>query len=704
MKRYLIVTVSIFTLCAFYFIMSYMFGFYINFDNTVISFTQSDDTNIYVNNKEFTVKGVNLGSGKPGYYATEFAITKDEYLNWFSEIQEMGANTIRVYTIESPDFYNAFYEYNINNSNPLYLIHGVWVDDYVLNSTSDAYDVNFFNRLISDSKKMIDVVHGRRFIGENEYYSNGLYTKDISKWVIGYIIGVEWEDITVEYTNQKYSDKTYDGVYVKSKDTASAFEVMLSEVLDKVIIYESNKYNSQRLTAVSNWPTTDPFDYSEEIEYYFQKCSKVDVENIEFKSNFIGGTFASYHVYPYYPDYLNYEEDKSEYIDLDGNINTYYAYLKKLNNYHTIPVLISEFGVSTGRGMAQKDSNTNYNQGNMTEDEQGEALVSMYNSIINAGSVGGIVFTWQDEWFKRTWNTMQNVDLLYTPYWSDYQTNEQYFGLLSFDPGEDESISYNDGDTSEWSESDKIIDNSNYSLSVKYDEKYIYLFANIKDYNNETFYIPIDITDNSGSTTNDINDSTYNRDIDFLIEINKNSESRIYVQEYYDSNLAMYSNEILGTSIYYNPPEKNTKKFNKINLTLQTAVFFKNYNKSNKSNTNDLMEVYETGVLKLGNGNPNSQYFDNLSDYYINGDNIEIRIPYQLLNFSNPSKMTIHDDYYKNYGIENKKIDSIYIGLDTKYGNNDLAKFNLKGWNNKVTYHERLKKSYYILKDYWGGK
>ena len=42
---------------------------------------------------------------------------------------------------------------------------------------------------------------------------------------------------------------------------------------------------------------------------------------------------------------------------------------------------------------------------------------------------------------------MYAVNLTRTPYWSDYQTNEQYFGLLSFDPGREESMCYVDGDT-----------------------------------------------------------------------------------------------------------------------------------------------------------------------------------------------------------------------------------------------------------------
>ena len=115
-----------------------------------------------------------------------------------------------------------------------------------------------------------------------------------------------------------------------------------------------------------------------------------------------------------------------------------------------------------------------------------------------------------------------------------------------------------------------------------------------------------------------------------------------------------------------------------------------------------LAEVYETGKLKYGNGNPKSSDYDSLADFIINGDYIEIRIPWQLLNFSNPSKMTIHDDYYKNYGIENLEINEIYIGIGLENQQNiSLNITPLIGWGTNVTYHERLKQSYYILKDYW---
>lgn len=689
MKKFIILITSILVTVFLLFISIYVFGFYINTSKKVLSFTSNDSENIYVNGEKFIVKGVNLGSGIPGYYATDFHIDKKTYKRWFKQIQEMGANTIRVYTILSPDFYDAFYEYNKNNKNPLYLIHGVWVDDYILNSKNDA--TVFKDDLLDDSKVVIDIIHGRKYLYENGKYSSGLYTKDISKWVLGYIIGVEWEDVTVSYTDNKYDNYKYEGKYLSTKEDTTPFVNMLAYIGDNVISYESKKYGNQRLVAFSNWPTTDPFDYDEEITNFFSKCAKVDVEQIEFNDNFIGGTFASYHVYPYYPAYLLYEKSYNKYIDKYGRINTYEDYLIRLNEHHTIPVLISEFGVSTGRGMAQQDENTNYNQGNMNENEQGKALVSMYNSIMYAGSAGAIVFTWQDEWFKRTWNTMQNVNLNFTPYWSDVQTNEQYFGLLSFDPGHDKSISYIDGDISEWNVNDIVVDDKNKQLFMKYDEKYIYIMANIKNISNQKIYIPIDITPNSGSKKTNISSNLFNRDVDFLIEIDGKDNSRMYVHEYYDALNAVYSENITGKNIYFNPPKKDSNIFNKINLILKTDAF-------SQSNTS---ELFETGKLKYGNGNPENKDFDSLADFIINNDIIELRIPWQLLNFSNPSKMMIHDDYYKNYGITEMNIDKLYIGLGYEDEKIDLKKFNLEEWNKNVTYHERLKQSYFILKDYW---
>ena len=102
--------------------------------------------------------------------------------------------------------------------------------------------------------------------------------------------------------------------------------------------------------AFSNWPTTDPMDYPEEINQLFMKCAQVDVEHIASTDKFLSGQFASYHVYSYYPDYLShYDSWKEEipyakdYLQEDGSYNTYGIYLEMLNRHHTMPVVISEF-------------------------------------------------------------------------------------------------------------------------------------------------------------------------------------------------------------------------------------------------------------------------------------------------------------------------------------------------------------------------
>lgn len=706
MKKFLkICFIGIF-LFALYNTFFYRLGFYIDFNpkKEVTTFVKTEGKKVYLKEKndyeQFEIKGVDLGAGIPGKFATDYAIDKETYKRWFAQIQDMGANTIRIYTILSDEFYNAFYEYNKSNEKPLYLIHGLWVNDYVQFSSKDAYDDEFLNEMLIDSKKVVDIIHGKRKISVNSKYGNGVYKNDISQWTIGYILGVEWEDVTVEYTNRMNEEKNkYKGKYMYTSEDATPFEAMLAQVGDKIIEYESKKYKNQRLVAFSNWPTTDPFNYSDKVTKFFRKITKVDVENIKITGEVKSGTFASYHIYPYYPDYLSYEGDINQYLDEDGKINTYASYLKKVVDYHSIPVLITEFGVPTSRGMAQKDRNTGRNQGGMSEKEQGEAIIACYNDIKNAGCAGSIIFTWQDEWFKRTWNTMNAVNLTKTPFWSDYQTNEQYFGLLSFDPGTDESICYVDGDISEWSENDTVCKDEEKSISMKYDEKFIYFLINKKDYNeNQKIYIPIDTTQKTGSNYCENNNLKFERNSDFLICIDGKENSRVLVQERYEILRAMSNREVNGVSAYNEIPDKSTSKFKNIELLLQTATPLETGDNLAK------VETYETGKLTYGNANPKSEDFNSLADFCINGDYIEIKIPWQLLNFSNPSEMMIHDDYYENYGVEEINIDKMYVGLGTEDEKDKrimMQPFELKGWERNVTYHERLKQSYYMIKEIW---
>ena len=63
--------------------------------------------------------------------------------------------------------------------------------------------------------------------------------------------------------------------------------------------------------------------------------------------------------------------------------------------------------------------------------------------------------------------------------------------------------------------------------------------------------------------------------------------------------------------------------------------------------------------------------------------------------------MRIHDDYYEHFGVEYLKIDEMMVGAGDGSGMIEMSEFELEKLGKKVDYHERLKKSYYILQEHW---
>ena len=116
MKKFIIATVVIFALA--------LAGLYLYFYQGWSAFTLPKDVDVQVSVKtegrtvlldkgegfeEFEIRGVDVGAGLPGHFATDFALDKETYLRWFKQIQDMGANTIRVYILLGDAFYEAFY-------------------------------------------------------------------------------------------------------------------------------------------------------------------------------------------------------------------------------------------------------------------------------------------------------------------------------------------------------------------------------------------------------------------------------------------------------------------------------------------------------------------------------------------------------------------------------------------------------------------
>ncbi|BCZ46255.1 hypothetical protein psyc5s11_23220 [Clostridium gelidum] len=660
-----------------------------------------DNTSFYIYSygkweKSF-IKGVNIGAAKPGTFPGELAITKEEYLRWFKQIADMNADTIRVYTILKPEFYDALYDYNKTSLKPIYIFQGTWINEDDLSELQDAHNPIIKNGFKEDIKTLIDIIHGKAELEAKRGHASGVYTKDISPYVMGWILGLEWDPEFVENTNKiNESINSFDGKYLYTEN-ASPFEAFLAECGDYAINYETEKYKLQRPLSFTNWVTTDTLKHPNE-PLKKEDMVEVNTEHIKKSDSFKPGLFASYHVYPYYPDFMNYQHDYATYTDEDGKINTYKAYLKDLIKEHTVPVLVAEFGIPASRGKAHENIHMGYNQGDIDEKSQGEMDAAMLQDIYDEGYAGGLVFTWQDEWFKRTWNTM-DLDLPdKRAYWSNPQTNEQEFGILAFDPGEDKSICYVDGDISDWKRDKPSVDTSNMKLYVKSDEKYLYIMGDIKgfDFQNDKVFLPIDITPYSGNLKYNDYNLTFKRPTDMVIVLDNKEGSRIVTDSYYDTFYYLYSKQLKMIDENTAYEKKDSGIFNPIYLCLNRSLFLPEDEKTLP------LEKYETGKLILGDANPEHKDYNSLADYAVNKDKVEIRIPWQLLNVMDPSTKMIMDDFNEKNKISSLKIEGLYIGGILTKNNvvTETSNMEVYNWNEWEipTYHERLKPSYDILK------
>lgn len=700
MKKFLIAVIVLLVIGLAGFYSIYFKGFYLDFDPQaeIQTIAKVDQKTIQIkkgNNYEpFTIKGVDLPSSKAGYYSTDYAISKSTYKRWFKLIQEMGANTIRIYTIYDDTFYNALYEYNQNNDEPLYLLQGIQVSDDANNSTNDAYSKDFYYTLRDDAIDVVDVIHGQKIIMTNKMKGSGMYRNDVSKWTLGYLIGNEWNSEVIKYTDKSDYSNEFTGTYFTTTEDATNFETLLAKVMDSLISYENDKYKTQSLITFASSPDLDPFEYDEYYARQIGKYVSLDGERIKPTQNLASGYFVSYKLYDYCPGFVNYfsaqQLDKLQGIISNLDTSRYYeGYCQLLQEYHSLPVVISGFGYSSSRG-------TDNIEGPISESQQGELLVSTYNDIVASGCSGAFIDSWQDCWDKRTWNTSYAVDLNEIYRWNDIQSDSTGYGLLAFDSN-DILI---DGNIDDWPDQEVIYQDDKTKLLATSDEKGIYLFLQRPQLKrDEKLYFPIDITSNSGSNIDFNSGLTFNREADFLVHLN-GLQSRILVQARYESLRENYLEQISGINPFVNYPNKNDNGFVAIAMLTDNKTMVEDYMSEEEKVASSRYKTYETGKLKESNYDVDN--YDTLTDFAYGENCVELRIPWQILNFYNPYDKMIHDDYYdRKYGVEGISIDNIYIGVSDNNKQVSLNKFKLPDLND-LKFKERLKQSYQVVKNSWG--
>lgn len=377
------------------------------------------------------VKGMNLGVGVPGTRPGELAISTDQYLRWFERMRQLGINALRVYTLHHPRFYEALFEHNnFHPDQPFYVLQGIWLDE---DNPTGGFDLHDFTHDFDEAgKEVVDCVHGNRVIPERKGRAHGTYRVDVSPWVMAWISGREIFPPEVSETDERHKERdAYLGTALRlPKGTPT--ELWAAERMDRVVVYERERYGTQRPIGWSSWPTLDPLRHPTENHFKSGEDSTgVDLANLQL-ADAPGGFFVSYHAYPYYPNFVSEDLNYRRARDALGP-NSYVGYLTDLKrHYGRVPVVIGEYGVPSSWGNAHYGHN-GANHGGHDEVEQGKHDTRLIHNLYDTGCAGGMIFVWFDEWWKRTWI----VDEIAFPrerypIWHNLTSPEQNYGMIAW--------------------------------------------------------------------------------------------------------------------------------------------------------------------------------------------------------------------------------------------------------------------------------
>ncbi len=563
----------------------------------------------------FFIKGVNLGAALPGTWFTQFPEDEHLYYRWFTRMKEMNMNTLRIYTLFPPSFYRAFREFNRNNrEDPLYLIHEIWPEEH---PEGNDYLGDDYNRTYGEEIDLtVDALHGNRTVEAREGRAWGVYTADVSPWILAWLVGREMEPQEVETTNERNGDYVYKGRYISAPE-GPAVESWLAASCDRAVVYETERYGVSRPVGIVSWPILDALHH--EVEWNDPELAgrepvndrvSVDINRIVLEDSSFGGFFGAYHIYPNYPDFMNNQSSYGEYEDEEGFFR-YGGYLRDFMGIHgKYPALVAEYGISTSAAMAHY-SPDGYHHGGLSEEEQARGIIRMTEAIRREGYAGGLVFEWIDEWAKKTWTT----EPFMIPYdrqalWRNVMDPEQNYGVMAMKGVSEKGRSRYDSP-------------AGVSLEVWGSESHLYLHMSGRETWEGTVYLGFDTYDREGGirTFPGKGGAAVPTGMECLAVVRPEERSaRLLTAEDYNlSTLSFRSSGREGQSFL--PVEILTNRASRTEGGEEIPAYYTNWS-----------------ILKYGPLDEAGRSF------YLDDSGLTLRIPWTLLNVSDPSEGTVLDD------------------------------------------------------------
>nr|MDT0667751.1 hypothetical protein [Micromonospora sp. DSM 115978] len=120
-----------------------------------------------------------------------------------------------------------------NSSAPLYLMHGVYLPDEVYVEQGNLYDPPSTAAFDAELRDTVAAVHGDLTRAGVPGRAEGTWTADVSQWVVGWIVGVEWDPVATSASDAANSGApAFDGTYFVSTPDATPTERWLAARMD----------------------------------------------------------------------------------------------------------------------------------------------------------------------------------------------------------------------------------------------------------------------------------------------------------------------------------------------------------------------------------------------------------------------------------------------------------------------------------------
>ena len=699
--------------------------------------------------RPFYIKGVNLGVALPGKFPAEFPTDSATYAGWLDTIAAMNANTVRVYTILPPAFYRALRAWNLSHAKEtLWLIHGVWTESPPRHDFEDSTWKADFRQ---EMERVVDVLHGANRIPVRSGHASGRYDADVSRWVLAYIIGREWEPFAVKEFDAGHPDaRGFQGRFLET-GPAPAVDAWMAEECDYLLAYEQRRFNALRPIAYTNWPSLDPLYHVTESTGREERAWRdavgrtVPADPKEYENDAIGldamlvrptaanpaGWFASYHVYPYYPDFMIYDPVYDTAQSNEGRSN-YFGYLRELKQHHAgIPLVIAEYGIPSSRGVAHLQPQ-GWHHGGQDEASMARIDARLTREIKEAGAAGSVVFAWMDEWFKQNWIvTDYEIPPENTRLWHNVMDAEQNYGLLGMYAGTRDRTPVPGESPARWLSLDAYDSDSTAEkgapkvLRVGSDESYVYLAVELGEMKGEAFpwetlgiRIALDTWSRTQGQTR-LPGTQEEGDIgfEFLAELHSPDDAQLLVTPDYNpfvgaealvdgDDFAHFARRPISVT------QRNDGRFDSLFIITNRARF-------GRDGTFYPASGYNRGRLRFGRYSQST-----LADWYYEPQAglLELRLPWGLINVTDPSTGTIILGAVPDGAIQTTRTDGFRFGVMTVVTANGkpvgalprlgsdgawhAADFPNWTWNtwDSPKYHQELKPVYDSLKVLWGSE